>query len=60
MIYGIFYGIGALVAVAYAVEYVLTLRDDPTEPPRLRSKVPLIGHILGIITSGPSYHSQLK
>jgi hypothetical protein len=60
MIYELGYGIVALVLLAYTAEFVLSLRDDSKEPPRLRSKVPLIGHVLGIIRSGPSYHSQLK
>ena len=49
-----------LVLLAYTVEYLLGLTDDVQEPPRLRSNIPLIGHILGIIRNGPSYHSQLR
>ena len=54
------YGVLGVVLFAYAAEYLFSIRDDPREPVRLRPKVPLIGHILGLINSGPSYHSQLR
>ncbi|KAF7589270.1 hypothetical protein BBP40_004528 [Aspergillus hancockii] len=60
MIHELVYGFVGLVLFAYAAEYLFSLRDDPREPPRLRSKVPLIGHALGLMKSGPSYHSQLR
>jgi hypothetical protein len=60
MIHELVYGFVGLVLLAYTAEYLLSLRDDPREPPRLQSKVPLIGHVLGLINSGPSYHSQLR
>ncbi|OAR00692.1 hypothetical protein LLEC1_07074, partial [Akanthomyces lecanii] len=54
------YGVAATVILAYLLEYLISSRDDAKEPPRLHAKIPLIGHLLGIITSGPSYHSTLK
>jgi len=60
MIIELSYGFFGLVLLAYAVEYLFSFGDDPREPPRLRSKVPLIGHVLGLIKNGPSYHSQLR
>ena len=60
MIHELVYGFVGLVLLAYAAEYLFSLRDDPQEPPRLQSKVPLIGHVLGLMKSGPSYHSQLR
>ncbi len=53
-------GVAATVILAYFLEYLISSRDDAREPPRLRAKIPLVGHLLGIITSGPSYHSTLK
>ncbi|KAH8892085.1 cytochrome P450 [Thozetella sp. PMI_491] len=58
--YEIVYGLISFVLLAYAAEYLLTLRDDPREPRRLSSRIPLVGHVLGFIQSGPSYHSQLS
>ena len=60
MLYELLYGLLGLVLLAYAAEFLLSLRDDAREPRRLRSKVPLVGHVIGIVRSGPSYHSQLK
>ncbi|KAI9036078.1 cytochrome P450 [Aspergillus affinis] len=60
MIQTIAYGLLGVVLIAYAAERLFSITDDCREPVRLRPKVPLIGHILGIITSGPSYHSQLR
>lgn len=54
------YGFVGAVVFAYVAEYLFSIRDDPREPKRLRPRVPLIGHVLGLITSGPSYHSQLR
>lgn len=60
MIQELVYGFVGLVSFAYAAEYLFSLRDDPREPPRLQPKVPLIGHVLGFMKSGPSYHSHLR
>ncbi|KAK4172380.1 cytochrome P450 [Triangularia setosa] len=56
----ILYGIFGVISLAYLAEYLLAWNDDPKEPTRLRSKIPLIGHLIGIITSGPSYHSVIR
>ncbi|KAB8229511.1 cytochrome P450 [Aspergillus alliaceus] len=60
MLQELMYGLVALALLAYATEYAFSLEDDPREPPRLPSKVPLIGHVLGLLTSGTSYHSKLR
>lgn len=54
------YDATALVVLAYVLEYLFVLRDHKDEPRRLKSKVALIGHILGLIRSGPSCHSDLR
>lgn len=60
MIHELGYCLLGLVLLVYAAEYLLGLTDNVQEPPRLRSNIPLIGHILGIISDGPSYHSRLR
>ncbi|KAH7371921.1 cytochrome P450 [Pyrenochaeta sp. MPI-SDFR-AT-0127] len=45
------YGFASLI-LAIAVDFLLAIRDDPREPPRLRPKVPLIGHLIGIFRYG--------
>lgn len=56
----VIYAATALAVLAYCIEYLFVLRDHGDEPQRLKSKVPLIGHILGLIRSGPSYHNELR
>lgn len=60
MLYGLIFSFLGLVLLAYAVEYSISSGDDPREPRRLQPKIPLIGHIIGLIQSGPSYHSKLR
>lgn len=60
MIHELGYYLLGLILLAYAAEYLLGLTDNAQEPPRLRSNIPLIGHVLGIIRNGPSYHSRLR
>lgn len=60
MIHELGYCLLASVLLAYTAEYLLGSTDNVQEPPRLRSNIPLIGHILGIIRDGPSYHSRLR
>lgn len=60
MVLYLVYGVAATVILAYFLEYYISSKDDVREPSRIRAKIPLIGHLLGIITSGPSYHSTLK
>jgi hypothetical protein len=51
MLHELVYGLLGLVFLAYLAEYLLSLKDDSREPPRLHSKVPLIGHLLGFHSS---------
>lgn len=60
MIHELCYCLLASALLAYAADYLLGLTDNVQEPPRLKSNIPLIGHILGIIRDGPSYHSRLR
>lgn len=54
------YGIGALVVLAYAVDFFFSLQDAPNEPPRLRPKLPLIGHLVGLLQYGSVYYSMTR
>ncbi|KAF4445606.1 hypothetical protein F53441_10670 [Fusarium austroafricanum] len=50
------YSIAGFVLLAYGAEWILTLFDDPREPKRLHSKIPLFGHLLGMFKYSSSYH----
>ncbi|KAH8587472.1 cytochrome P450 [Bisporella sp. PMI_857] len=58
MLREIVYGFASVVLLAYAVEFLLSLRDDSKEPPRVRPRVPLIGHLLGLVTYGTAYYNK--
>jgi hypothetical protein len=59
MLYILYATIGTIL-LAYAAEYLISLRDDSREPLRLHTKLPLVGHVVGFLKSGPSYHNLLK
>jgi hypothetical protein len=50
----------AFVTVCYFSDWLFSLWDDPTEPPRVKAVIPLIGHLLGLIKSGSSYFTQIR
>jgi hypothetical protein len=54
------YTVIVLALGCYLSDYLLSMRDDPAEPPRAKSPLPLIGHLLGLIKSGTLYFSQIR
>lgn len=54
------YSLLGLVVLAYGLEWALSLFDDPREPPRVHAKVPLIGHLIGMIQYGVSYYGKTR
>ncbi|KAK2037679.1 cytochrome P450 [Colletotrichum somersetense] len=46
----------AIVFGCYLFESYVFLNHDPREPAAIRPKVPLIGHLLGLMKSGPGYY----
>ena len=55
MIREILYGLLGLVFISYGAEWYFINKDDPREPPTVRSTIPFIGHLVGIIRHGSSY-----
>jgi hypothetical protein len=51
--------IGGVIAVIFLVNMLLTPRLEPGEPPLLKPKIPLIGHIIGIIYHQSDYHRRV-
>ncbi|KAK2022916.1 cytochrome P450 [Colletotrichum zoysiae] len=54
----LWYALTGIILLAYAVDYFYNAGDDPKEPTRVRSRVPLIGHVLGLMTQGPTYYRK--
>ncbi len=53
------YSLLGLVIFALALEWAWALFDAPGEPVRLRSKIPVVGHLLGILKHGTTYYNQV-
>ncbi|KAK8101939.1 hypothetical protein PG999_012313 [Apiospora kogelbergensis] len=51
-----------VVVIAYGIDFILGQFDDPREPRRIRPKirVPIIGHILGVLHYGFNYYEVLS
>lgn len=58
MLRELLYGISGLILLAYAADLYYNAGDDPKEPTRIRSRVPLIGHVLGLMSQGPTYYRK--
>lgn len=54
------YVVLGIVIFLYSVEILFNLRDDPREPPRISPRVPLLGHILGLMRNGTSYYGKIR
>lgn len=52
--------LGGLVALSFLINVLATPRLDPNEPPLLKPSIPLIGHIIGIISRQNEYHLQAQ
>lgn len=48
-----------LVISYYALRYV-SERSDPKEPPVVSSKIPFLGHVIGLIRKKSEYYVQLQ
>ena len=53
----ILYLILSLVLFCFGLEYFYSFTDDPREPPRLRSKFPLLGHPIGLARNYRHYYT---
>ena len=51
----IIYALLGLGALAFAIEIISAFFDDPREPPRVFSRIPLLGHAIGLLRNGTQY-----
>jgi hypothetical protein len=54
------YGAVGFIAVLYLIDWLFGVWDDSKEPPRARSRIPLIGHLLGLFRTGTAYYSKVR
>ncbi|KAH8660631.1 cytochrome P450 [Xylariales sp. PMI_506] len=50
-------GLTVVIILAYGVDYIFSRFDDPQEPRRVGSTLPVIGHLIGILRHGFDYYS---
>lgn len=50
----------ALVAGCYLLEGIIFSRRDVQEPPYIRPRIPLIGHVLDILKKGTPYFGDVE
>lgn len=56
MLREIAYAVLGLAVLGFTSEWAIGAFDDPREPPRLQSRVPLIGHLIGLLHNGMKYY----
>jgi hypothetical protein len=60
MLREIIYALGGLLVLAYTLDFTLGLFDDPREPPRIPSKIPVLGHVFGLLRHGTGYYGIVR
>jgi len=52
--------VGGAIATLFVLNYLMTPKLDPREPPLLQPTIPWIGHIINIIIHQAQFHTDLK
>lgn len=58
MIFLLLQVIGIAVLVSHLLGRFLMLPHDPKEPPLIPSRIPFIGHVIGLLRHGSGYYSE--
>ncbi|PNS15642.1 hypothetical protein CAC42_4094 [Sphaceloma murrayae] len=58
MIAQVIFTLAGLAVFAHAIQWITSRFDDEREPPRVSPKIPIIGHLLGIVQHGANYYSM--
>jgi hypothetical protein len=56
----VYLGLGILVVIFYLIRKITTINIDQQEPPLLKPRLPLIGHIIGLMKHEATYFSILR
>lgn len=49
-----------LAVVVVALQRLLRVDHDPREPPLVPTKIPLLGHVIGLYRFGKQYYQKLE
>lgn len=55
MLREIAYGLLGLFSLLFTLDWASSLLDDPREPKRVQTKIPLIGHLIGLLRQRTEY-----
>lgn len=47
-------------ALFFVLEYFMGIRLDRKEPPLIPSRIPYVGHIIGLIRNGTRYYAKMR
>ncbi|KAF2177968.1 cytochrome P450 [Zopfia rhizophila CBS 207.26] len=50
---------GLLVLTFRVLHHLFVASHDPEEPPLIQPRIPLVGHVIGLLRNGNSYHSNI-
>ena len=50
----------ASLATYLVIAQIISPKYDKTEPPLIPSKIPIFGHLIGLVRKGQSYYTQLR
>ena len=53
-------GLGAVAFIWVALLHLTRIKVDPREPPLIESKIPLMGHIIGMMRNGPMHIAKVR
>ena len=52
--------VAGIASLLYGINYFVAPRHHPDEPPVVSSRIPLIGHIIGLIWHGTGYYQKIR
>lgn len=52
--------LAVLLVVTVALQRLLRVDHDPREPPLVPTKIPLLGHVIGLYRFGKQYYQKLE
>jgi hypothetical protein len=52
--------IALAIAISVFIHNLARVKIDPREPPVVHPKIPLLGHLIGMLIEGPSYIKKVR
>lgn len=52
--------VASILLIIAVLQYLITVQRDAKEPPYLYPKVPMVGHLIGMMTQGADYFQKLE